>query len=270
MNPEKYTHVVPAKLQHLAELRDFEGVVRESQILLGETTDPSEQASLLIDGIAACQHLNRLGEARQILAKLKRLDIPDVEGRLNAEFCEPCILIQENKLEEGVALLAAMLQRHSEALMQPNLRYLYEDVQRRRAFVFVELNRFSEALPILREAISFSFEAAEEEQTVHFWLAVCLEESGETETAKRELNCVIGFGLRNDLEEHARYRLSRLCFMSGAYAQARQQLETILQDHPNGDFTVSRRYVYEALSRTYRQLGDIANAEHYKDLATRS
>jgi hypothetical protein len=55
MNPEKYTHVVPAKLQHLAELRDFEEVVRESQILLGETTDPSEQASLLIDGIAACQ-----------------------------------------------------------------------------------------------------------------------------------------------------------------------------------------------------------------------
>ena len=79
MNPEKYTHVVPAKLQHLAELRDFEEVVRESQILLGETTDPSEQASLLIDGIAACQGLNRLGEARQILAKLKRLDIPDVE-----------------------------------------------------------------------------------------------------------------------------------------------------------------------------------------------
>jgi hypothetical protein len=134
MNPEKHTHVDPAKLEHLAELEDFEEVLRESQILLGETTDPNEQASLLIDGIAACQSLNRLGEARQILVKLRRLDISDVEGRLNAEFCEPCILIQENKLEEAVDLLTAMLQRHSEALMQPNLRYLYEDIQRRRAF----------------------------------------------------------------------------------------------------------------------------------------
>jgi tetratricopeptide (TPR) repeat protein len=270
MNQVNVKRLDLASFQRIAELQDsgqFEEVIRESKILVGETTDPNEQASLLFDGIVACQILNRLGEARQMLDKLKRLDISDVEGRLNAESCEPCILIQENKLKEGEALFAAMLQRNSEALMQPDLRYLYEDIQRRRAFASVELSRFNEALPILRDAISFSFEDPDYEQTIQFYLAECLDETGDSESAKRELIRVIEFGIKNDFEEHARYRLARLYFQGGGFAQARQQLETILKDHPNGDFAVSRRNLYEMLSRTYRQLGDMVNAEHYKDLA---
>ena len=273
MNPEKYTRLDPARFQRIAELQDsgqFEEVIRESQEALKETTDPDEKASLLIDGIMACVFVNRLAEARQMLDKLKRLHIPDVESRLNAEFCEPVLLTWEEKLKEGVAAFAAMLQRHGELLRQPDFRYLYERIQSRRALALVELERFTEALPIVQEAVGFSFNNQDEEQSMYFSLAVCLDETGDLESAKQEFIRVIGFGIKNDLEEHARYRLARLCFMAGGFAPARQQLETIIRDHPNGDFVVPRRDVYETVSRTYRQLGDIVNAEHYMDLARRS
>jgi tetratricopeptide (TPR) repeat protein len=273
MNPEKYTRLDPARFQRIAELQDsgqFEEVIRESQAALRETTDPNEQASLLIDGINASEFVGQLREARQMLDKLKRLHIPDVESRLNAEFCEPVLLTWEEKLKEGVAAFAAMLQRHGELLRQPDFRYLYERIQSRRALALVELERFTEALPIAQEAVRFSFDNQEEEQSIYFSLAVCLDETGDLESAKKEFIRVIGFGIKNGLEENARYRLAKLYFLTGGFAQARQQLETIVRDHPKGDFVVARKNLYEALSQTYRQLGDIVNAERYMDLARKS
>ena len=81
-------------------------MIRLSEVLLTETTDVDEQGSLLIDAVASCQILGRLTEARQLLSQLQRLDIRDPECRLNAEFCEPNLLIQEKRLEEGVEALS--------------------------------------------------------------------------------------------------------------------------------------------------------------------
>src|ERR1700689_4359087 len=109
----------PRQFERLAALQSsgqYDEVIRLSQVLLTETTDVDEQASLLIDAVVSCQILGRLTEARQILSQLQRLDIRDPEGRLNAEFCEPCLLILEKRLEDGVEAFSLMLQRHREAL----------------------------------------------------------------------------------------------------------------------------------------------------------
>src|SRR5262245_35987897 len=94
----------------------FEDAIRESQILLTETTDVNEKASLLGIMLVSYCKLGRLKEARQTLDQMKEVEISDLAIRLNAEFCEPTLLIQEGKYGEGLLAFAAMLDRHSEAL----------------------------------------------------------------------------------------------------------------------------------------------------------
>jgi tetratricopeptide (TPR) repeat protein len=259
-----------ARFEHLVKLDKsgrIEEVIRESQLLLTETADVNEKASLIGGMHVSYCKLGRLKEARETLRQLKQLHISDFEVLLNAEFCEPTFLIQEGRYEEGLSAFVAMLDRHSEAFKEDRFRYLYEDIQRRRALTLVGLSRFKEALPILREAVSFPFDEATDEQQVHFSLGVSLEDANDAEAAKQEFVRVVGFGLKNEVEERALYRLAILHYKTGALAQAKQQLETILRDFPNHSPAVPRKQVYECLSRTCRYLGDKANEKLYTDLA---
>jgi tetratricopeptide (TPR) repeat protein len=256
--------------EHLAELYGagrYEDVIRESRILLAETTDADERASLLVGVVGSYSFLGRLEEARQTLGQARQLDLTDVGTHLSLEFSGAYLLIQEKKLEEGVAAFATILQRHSEALKEPRFRYMYEDIQSRRALALAELARYTEALPILAEAVSFSFEKTADEQEMRYWLGLCFDETKDSESARAEFVRVISFGLKNDIEEHARYRLAIICFMAHGFAQARQQLETILRDRPDGNFVVAPKDVYQVLSQICRQLGDTTNEKLYMDLA---
>jgi tetratricopeptide (TPR) repeat protein len=261
-----------AHFEHLRELGEsghLTEAIQESRVLLAQAIDSNEKASLLTGlHVFYCQ-LGRLREARQTLDEMKRLDISDLGIRLNAEFCEPTLLLQEGRSEEGLSALAGMLDQYSEAFKKPGYRYLYEDIQRRRALTLVGLSRFTEALSILREVVSFSFDHVTDEQQVHFALGVCLEHAKNIEAAKHEFIRAITFGLKNDIEERALWRLGILYYKAGALAQAKQQLETILRDFPSQNPAISRKQIYEALSQTHRDLGDKDNAKHYSDLATR-
>lgn len=259
-----------AHFEHLAELGDtgrLEDAIQESHALLKQTNDPDEKASLLTGVHVFYCRLGRLKEARQTLDEMKKLGVSDLGIRLNAEFCEPAFLIHEGKYDEGLSAFAAMLNRHSKAFNDPEHRYLYEDIQCRRALTLFGLARYNEALPILREAVSFSFNKTTDEQQLHFAFGVCLEEASETDAAKQEFLRVLGFGVKNDVEERTLWRLGILHYKAGALAQAKLQLETILRDFPSQNSAVPRKEVYQALSQTYRYLGDQANADLYAGLA---
>ncbi len=147
-----------AHFERIAELRDsgrLEDAIRESQVLLTETTDANEKASILTGVHVFYCTLGRLKEARQTLGQLKQVHISEPEVLLNAEFCEPTLLIQEGRYEEGLSAFVAMLDRHSEAFKEERFRYLYEDIQCRRALTLVGLSRFKEALPTLRRHLFF-------------------------------------------------------------------------------------------------------------------
>jgi tetratricopeptide (TPR) repeat protein len=262
-----------ARFEHLMELDRsgrIEEAVRECQTLLAETADVNEKASLLGSMCVSYAKLGCLKEARQALDRMKQLEISHLGIRLNAEFCEPTLLVQEGRYEEGLSVFASMLDRHREAFKEERFRYLYEDIQCRRALILFGLSRYKEALPVLKEAVSFCFDQPTDEQQVHFALGVCLEDANDAEAAKQEFIRVAGFGLKNDVEERALWRLGILYYKAGALAQAKQQLETILRDFPSQSSAVPRRQVYEALSQTYRYLGDRANEKLYTDLAKRA
>jgi len=99
---------------------------------------------------------------------------------------------------------------------------------------------------------------------------VCLADAGDTEAAKREFITVVGFAIKNDAGEQALFRLAILHYKSGALAQAKQQLETILRDFPAQSGVIPRKEIYKALSQTFHYLGDKTSERHYKDLAKRA
>jgi tetratricopeptide (TPR) repeat protein len=258
--------------EHLMELdksgRD-EDLIRECQAWLKETNDPNEKAILLNNlHISYCK-LGRLKEARQTLEQIKHVEISDIVTRMQAEFCEAALLLLEGRSEEGLSVFASMLDRHSKFFKVIEHRYVYEEIQWRSALALCGLNRLREALPILREAVSFSYDQTAVEQKIHLWLGVCLEDAKDIEAAKQEFYRVVAFRLKNGSEERALFWLASIYYNSGGLAQAKQHLETILRDFSNDSPAIPRKEVYEALSRTYHCLGD-SEEKLYKDLAKRS
>ena len=226
------------RVNQLQKSGRVEEAIQECDRLLTRAVDDDERASLLNGELICYAILGRMGEARR-----------------------------EGKFEEGISALAAMLQRYGGALKEERFRYLYEDIQCRRALALVGISRFAEALPILKEAVSFSFDQATDEQQTHFKLGVCCEETKDLEAAKREYLIAVGLNIKNDIEEQARWRLARLFYSDGALAQARKQLEVILQEVPDQNAVIPRKWVYQQLSMVSRYLGDKANAKIYMDLA---
>jgi len=256
--------------EHLMELSAadrLEEAIQESEDLLAQAENDDDRASLLAGALMFGLRLGRLSEARRTLDRMKHLDVSDLEVRLNAEFSETCLLIAEGRIEEGISVSTEMLRRHHEALQEDRFRYLYEDLQSRKGLALVALSRFVEALPILREAIGFTFERAPDEQEVRYALGLCLQETGDLEGAKREYYRVIELNLKSEHEERARYALARIYCMGGGFAQARRQLETLLQDRPGPAYAVPREYVYVQLSMACHGLGDAEGERLYSDLA---
>ncbi len=261
--------VESAQYARIFELRDTgraEEAVHYAEELLAEACNPDDIGTLLTGITSLNLRLGRVVEAKRALQKLQGLEIPDLEVRLNADFMEPCVLVQEGRTEEGLMAFVMMLDRDGKLIHEDHFRYLYEDIQCRRAWALIELSRFTEALPVVRESTSYAFEEVSDEQRMRWGLGLCLDETGDTGSAAEEYFRVIAFNLRNEFEEQARCRLARLLVRTGAFAQARKQLEFVLEQFSDWEPIVPRSFVYEQLSIVCRSLGDVANSERYKQL----
>jgi tetratricopeptide (TPR) repeat protein len=254
--------------EHLMSLQSPEEVIRESQNLLTQRPDVNEKASLLGNIHVSLVKLGRLEEAKKILEELKRLEILDIEMRLIAEFWEPCFLVQDGRPEEALSAFSAILERNCVAFKNPEHRYLYEDIQCRRATVLFDLSNYKDALPILHEAAEcFSFDDPADRQLVHFQLGVCLYYAGNMTAAKEDFLLVLRLNLGNEYEERSLYWLGTIYYKNGASAQTIHHLETLLRDFPAVSAAVRRDWVYELLSKAFRYLGDEVNGHLYANLA---
>ena len=202
----------------LSDAGRLDEAVREGQALLAEADNDEDRGSLLVGAVMFSARLGRLKDARRMLEELKALKISDLESRMNAEFCEPCLLVQEGRTEEGISAFGRMLQRYRDAFQEEKFRYLYVDIQCRTASALVFLSRLAEALPILLEAVGFDFEKASDEQDVRYALGLCLEQTSDLEEAKRQYHRVVSSSRKSEHEERARYGLSRMYFTAGGFA----------------------------------------------------
>lgn len=245
----------------------IEDACREFHSMAAESNDPNERAALLINEVRCYADLGRVADAELILQQIRDLAPDDSEARFSVDFVEACVAAQGGKHEKAVLHFEATLKGYVDLLQTDEYRDLYEEIQQRKAFSLVHLQRYQEAIPVLRDASSFGTLGAETQQQVHLYLGICHAELHEPQLAKEQFLGVLDFGLKNATEADARYNLGVVCFLDGGFAQSKHQLETILQDYPETIPNVPRNYVYQQLSRACHYLGEKENAKRYAKLA---
>ena len=187
--------------------------------------------------------ISELDKANEVMRQIRALPVRDEFVRLIGDFGDACMTTQMGKLEEGVLKFERIVEANQEELQTSDLRYLYEQIQQRRGFALTSVRRFSGALPILKEAVSFTIDS--DPQLVHFYSGICYQALSETAPAKEAFLRAISLGLDNQFEADARYRLAILYFTSRAFAQAKFQLETALEIPGQRVSTQLRKQIYQ-------------------------
>ena len=254
----------------LRESGRVEHALEEFHSMAVESDDANEEAALMINEVRCYSMLGRVSDADHVLENIQELAPDDIIVRANVDFSAACVAAQKG--EHGKALLRfeGMLEDYVDLLKTPEYRDLCEEIQQRRAFSLTHLGRYGEALPLLKEASSFSTLRADVQQQVHLYLGICYAALHEDRLAKEAFLSAIEFDLKNKIEAEARYRVGVLYFLTGGFAQAKHQLEVILQTYRDEVPNVPRKYVYQQLSRACHYLGEKENEKRYAKLAENS
>lgn len=131
----------------------------------------------------------------------------------------------------------------------------------------MHLRKYSESLPILKEASGYGTVGTEDIQEIHLYLGTCYTELHEEIAAKEEFLSVVAFNLRNNSESEARYRVAALYFVDGGFAQAKHQVESIHHTYEQQIPNVPRKYVYERVPSSASTLATGGNAWRYTQVA---
>lgn len=142
------------------------------------------------------------------MRQIRSLPVQDNFVRMIVDIGDAVMTTQMGKLKEGVRKFEVILELNQEDLRNPENRHLYEDIQERKGFALTSLRRYSDALPILKEAASFTVDS--DPQLVNFYLGICYQGISETASAKEALLQAIKIGLSKDFEVEAGYRLGIL------------------------------------------------------------
>lgn len=248
-------------LENLIKLQEA-GQVDEALKLFAREVDTAtdgKQKALALLGMITCHLMeNRLRDAARTLDEVKRLGLAaDDDVSLLLAHQTALLLIAEGKVRQGLRQFAFILQRYPRLSTDPSLRDLYEDIQQRRAFALVSSGQFHDALPILEECRSFSFDQPIEKERVLLSLGACEYELGRYGAAKKVLIEIIQYKSNTKFEMDARFRLAAINFEEGALAQAKLHLEEVVQSFGTPtEPDIPRQSVDELFSKTCKFLNE--------------
>ena len=232
-----------------------------------EVDDPDEKAGLLINEHKCYVQIGQLDKANAVMRQIHVQPVQDKFVRMIVDFGDACMTTQMGELEEGVRKFERVLESNEEELRCTDCRDLYEDIQERRAFALTSLGRYAEALPLLNEATSFTTDKSDP-QLVYFYLGICYQATSQPALAKEAFLRTIGFGLNDETEADARYRLGVLYFMSRAFAQAKHHLEAALRMPEHAISPQLRKHIYQQMARTCHYLGETQEEHRYSKAIT--
>jgi len=188
------------------------------------STDARERVALHLSGATLYGMLRRFGDARKQLV-LAEEDMPDdLNLRLQLDFIDGLLHHQEKNLAAALTRLTATLSSYSDQLQQPEARFIYENIEQYRGFELFHLKRFDEAVPILRECLSFVLQA-EVRSIVLSNLGICYSELKDFVLAKDVLEQACSIGLTKEWEGVVHLHLAIAYAHLGMFAESKKELQ---------------------------------------------
>jgi tetratricopeptide (TPR) repeat protein len=241
----------PHTLESAYQLRE-EGRFREAYeefCLIAKTTDNVVlKAGIILNAATALTALHEFDTSRRQLAYVRDLIAVPPQAtlsvseqdevlrlKMDVEIEEAQILSEEGRIPESIDKFGKILEEHQLELKTPKFIEEYDVIQSRRAFLWTDIGRFKEALPLLEEIESRQTQNA----IFHFYLGHCYAVTEDYDRALERLEKSIRLGLPCDFDFQAHCSLGMALYGKHEYARAKIEFEM-------GIKTATPRYILEA------------------------
>jgi hypothetical protein len=129
----------------------FEVNLPDTIVPTSDPNDPRHRIGTLLQEANRQQGAGHFGDAELSIAAARRLAQGHTQVLAEIDFFCALSLLEQDKQDEGVEALSALLFQHKALFDTPEGRDLYELVQVQRAFSLIHLERKEEARPLLEE-----------------------------------------------------------------------------------------------------------------------
>ena len=239
--------------------------LQEIEVLLGTSSDQEDRLYLLFSRASCYGILGNFEEARRHLTFALR-ERPDESSQTTFDCMHGILAQTEKKYAEALNRLTAALKAHSETIKGAEFRFLYEDIQTRRAFLSVTLSKFQDAVPLLRESLSFDL-STELRSDVFASLGLCYVELKDYEASRDCFLQSIELGLTKEWKWKGPFYLGVACYYTSMLGEAKREFERceeLATEHPLPIIDV-----YGWLSSTRKGLGEVSESVRYAGLSKR-
>ncbi|MGO9641184.1 MAG: tetratricopeptide repeat protein [Candidatus Acidiferrales bacterium] len=257
MDAERFKRAVS-----LRDTGDSREAAREFHALARDAADPVERAMILLnESTCLCQMGNTVA-ARKCWLEASSLVPKENEFRASIEDQEAFILVTEDRTQEALEILDRIVAKYGSLLARSEKRHLYERIQANRGSHLVYLGRFSDARPLLEEALSF--DEAIKGARFYYDLGLMYFHLDQLSPSKEHFEKSLRMGLANGWGGQAHYYLGLIYAGEGALAKAKNELELSLGDIETSK--LSKQDIYRRLTELSTALGLHDQAQAYKQL----
>jgi tetratricopeptide (TPR) repeat protein len=230
---------------------------------MADIDEPWKKAASLFEEAEQCQQQGRFEDAEKLVAEAKNLVAGNRHACAEIDLFRAISLLKQDKREEGLRNLTAILAEYADWLRNPDSRDVYEMVQLQRAFSLMHLGRSAEALPLLEEASSFQLER-EVRSDLHCHLGRCYHERSQYHLAKEHFERVDALGVGDDWRSVFHYYFGYTLYELRDFQRAKRQFILCVQ---SGDSSPAEPLRYAMLAAASRKLGEHSEARRYDEKA---
>jgi tetratricopeptide (TPR) repeat protein len=230
---------------------------------MADQGDPLKKAARLLEGATRLQEQGQFRDAEGLIAEAKQLSAPNLQACAEIDLFSARSLLKENRQEEGLQKLAAMLIEYADWFKTRDGRDVYELVQLDRGFALMHLERNEEARPVLEEAVSFQLDS-QVQSDVYCHLGCCYHKLSVYPSAKEQFERANAIGVSEDWQSAFHYYFGYTLYELRDFQRAKREFILCLQSGPSGPRESMR---YAMLAATSRKLGEYSEARSYDEKA---
>jgi tetratricopeptide (TPR) repeat protein len=239
-----------------------------------QTDNLLEKSGILLDAttnLTQCGQQERsrrqLSQIRELLTSVNRMSFSQDEKdeflrvTVGVEIEEAEVLATESKIEAAIEQLTATLARFKNEIKESTQIEIYDEIQTRRAYFLVDLDRFEEAIPVLEEVKS----RRNDDTIFLFYLGHSYFRAKRWSEAQEKLERSLSLSPRPRIAFQAHGSLGMVFCETDDYQRAKQELETCAKIAAP-DY-IKQAHIWERLEYTCIRLGLKEEARQYGQLA---